>query len=641
MTYQGGKQAYTPGGELGKGGEGTVFTITGSAGLVLKLYNEALTAEKVRKLQLMAAQFDPALEKFAAWPVDTVTDGSGRTVGFVMKKLTGYVPLHMLFSPMDRKRIFPDKGYDFLIHVARNLATAFYTLHAQGIVVGDVNEGNILVNLQGMVAFIDCDSFQLKDGDRYHYCEVGVPRYTPPELLSLPSFDNVVRTGNTDSFSMAVLLFQLLFLGRHPFAGRNVSREDIDEETAIRRRLFAYSPRSTLLQPPVDSLPVSFFPAPLTELFQRAFEQDGARPGPSAWIASLDAFSRTFVPCAKSKAHKYPSAVPACPWCLYKEQRNIIYFIDDELLGQMASFKNIDAFVNGFKVASIQIPRLTVQPSEYYGIAAAPVTRFQRYYKWTHRALLVGPVLGGLYLSLNNGYFFFLGAIVAVVFHNALPFFTGISRENRARRDRLQAASKQLAAATAEYEAPSELRKYHEKGNEVTAMVHRYKHLPTELQQAKLAAEEQLYNQQLHFFLGQFNIRDFKIPNFGAARKQALSDGGIRTAADITQLQNTRLQGFGPAYIQHLMSWQRQMASSFVYQPDQAALRAAQQEIFSRIDQERGTLENRIRNESQHLNYLKGVILSRQQQLVKQIDVIRGEYYQAAADVEAFRRVMR
>lgn len=133
-----------------------------------------------------------------------------------MKKLVAFVPLHMLFSPMDRKKVFPDKGYNFLIHVARNLATAFHQVHQLGIIAGDVNEANVLVSKTGMVALIDCDSFQIKNGNRYHFCEVGIPRYTPPELLERGSFDQVVRTENTDSFSLATLIFQLLFLGRAP-----------------------------------------------------------------------------------------------------------------------------------------------------------------------------------------------------------------------------------------------------------------------------------------------------------------------------------------------------------------------------------------------------------------------------------------
>ena len=159
--YKGQKNNYTVLRELGKGGEGTVYELAGNTSLVLKVYTEPLAEKKARKLGIMAGMYNPRIEEYAAWPVDVVTDNRNIVVGFAMTKLVDYYPLHMLFSPMDRKKIFPDKGYNFLVHVARNLAAAFQSLHSAGLVVGDVNEGNILVNARGMVAFIDCDSFQL------------------------------------------------------------------------------------------------------------------------------------------------------------------------------------------------------------------------------------------------------------------------------------------------------------------------------------------------------------------------------------------------------------------------------------------------------------------------------------------------
>jgi DNA-binding helix-hairpin-helix protein with protein kinase domain len=213
MVWQGQhSEQYIISRELGRGGEGAVYELKSHRDLVLKEYNHPLSTEKIAKLQQMVAMRNASIEAYAAWPTDLVTNDRGAISGFVMRKLNGYLPLHSVFNPMDRKKLFPDKGYNFLIHVARNLATAFHKLHEAGLVVGDVNEGNILVNSNGLVAFIDCDSFQVRGANDYFFCEVGVPRYTPPELLKKSSFHNVVRTTNTDSFSLAILIFQLLFL---------------------------------------------------------------------------------------------------------------------------------------------------------------------------------------------------------------------------------------------------------------------------------------------------------------------------------------------------------------------------------------------------------------------------------------------
>ena len=183
VTYKGNNDNYTALREIGRGGEGQVYELVNKPTLVLKLYSESLSTERIAKLRLMVSLNSSQIDQYTAWPKDIVVNKQGDVCGFVMKKLTKYVPLHNLFSPMDRKRLFPDKGYNFLVHVARNLSVAFHSLHSDGIIVGDVNEGNILVNGQGMITFIDCDSFQVKDGNRFHYCEVGVPRYICPGLL--------------------------------------------------------------------------------------------------------------------------------------------------------------------------------------------------------------------------------------------------------------------------------------------------------------------------------------------------------------------------------------------------------------------------------------------------------------------------
>ena len=137
--YIGTTHNYTTTQEIGKGGEGYVYELANNLSLVMKVYFEELSQAKIQKLQLMVAMANPQIDAYSAWPKDIVKDQHGKYCGFVMRKLSGYVPLHHLFSPMDRKRLFPDKGYNFLFHVSRNLATAFYALHASGLVVGDIN----------------------------------------------------------------------------------------------------------------------------------------------------------------------------------------------------------------------------------------------------------------------------------------------------------------------------------------------------------------------------------------------------------------------------------------------------------------------------------------------------------------------
>ena len=125
--------------ELGRGGEGTVFDIVDQPTLVAKRYYELPHAAKQRKLRLMAKHIDSPLREYAAWPEATLHDETGAVIGFTMQRIEGRLPIHMLYSPAQRRESFPQARFDFLVFVARNIAAAFATLHEHGHVLGDVN----------------------------------------------------------------------------------------------------------------------------------------------------------------------------------------------------------------------------------------------------------------------------------------------------------------------------------------------------------------------------------------------------------------------------------------------------------------------------------------------------------------------
>ncbi len=637
-------EQYITGRELGRGGEGAVYELQQQSGLVLKLYSEALPAEKIDKLRQMVAMRNGAIEAYAAWPTDLVYNDKGNACGFVMKKLTGYVPLHMIFSPMDRKRLFPDKGYNFLVHVARNLATAFYKLHEAGLIAGDVNEGNILISSSGMVAFIDCDSFQVKGSDAYFFCEVGVPRYTPPELLKEGSFENIVRTVNTDSFSLAVLVFQLLFLGRHPFAGKNKLAADFDEETAIRKREFAYSleNKKKKLFPPTDSFPISNLTDDVVALFHRAFEQD-ERPVPADWVSALDALLADMVTCGESRLHSYPGKLAECPWCSFKKNRGILYFLDESYLHANSQLNDIESFVNGFRLEQMQLKKWEHNPTINTAVPN-PVERKYRNYKMFKIAASIAAAvvcLGLYFLQTRNSMLASLAAFLPIVIYKYSPWAVRIRKELKRRIDVQQQMYSRLYAMAAAYDTSADINNYNAGLDKLTKLIHDFRRLPDEAERRKKIMEEQLYNEQLDYFLYHFDIESHAIPLFGAAKKSALINHGIRNAADISKLQTTKVPGIGPKNIQALYSWQRQMASGFVYIPDEGKVAAGMLQVSNDVLKIRRQIEHLIGKEHQALSYLKMNINNRAMVLEKQIADFTGQVNQAAADLEAFRKFAR
>jgi len=639
MTYYGQhNEQYITSREIGRGGEGCVFELASHGDLVLKVYNEPPADNRKRKLRHMVDMRSKDIEAYAAWPVDLVSDAGGTVVGFVMRKLQGYLPLHHVFSPMDRKKMFQDRGYNFLVHVARNVATAFHKLHDAGLVVGDVNEGNILMNKAGMVVFIDCDSFQVHAEGRYFLCEVGVPRYTPPELLKRATFENVIRTANTDNFSLAVLLFQLLFLGRHPFAGRHKGNADIDEETAIRQRQFAYSLTNSKkkLTPPPDTISISDLPEDVVKLFHQAFETE-TRPNAVEWIPALDALLKSMQTCTVSALHTFPAQMAECPWCWFRKHRGIMYFLDDSYLQANMVLGDIEQFVNGFRPEPITLKQLTPEsvpahlPPTPIPVRVVKAAKIRAY-------LSICLGIAGIALLTVSPYSILLAGFLVVYVLRWSVWANRIKAEVVSRNERFQSLQKKLQQVLKEYNAPADMVAYQHGLESLNKLTIQFRRLPEELDRKRKAMEEALYNEQLNDYLRRFEIEDHQIPSIGPAKKKALYNAGIRHAAHIANLPATKVPGIGPAMEQILMSWRRQMSADFVYIPDQLSLNAGMQKVNEEMAQLRLKLESAIRREYQHLNFLKANIRTRAELLEHQFLNVTAQMKQAQTDVQAIRK---
>ena len=255
----------------------------------------------------------------AGWMVHA--ERNGPVVGVLLPRVDVRRPVQNLYSPAHRRVNFPDKDWSFLLHVAVNCAAAFDSIHGKSHVIGDVNQGNLLVSAQGTVFFIDCDSFQISCDDRLFPCEVGVAHFSPPELQG-KSLRGVHRTPNHDNFGLAVLLFHLLFLGRHPYAGRYAGlRRHADRagDPGVPLRLWPQGPRSCRWLRRRARWPSSRSAPSLAALFEHAFsrgsERPGARPSAKQWYDALKALQAKLRDCPADEGHRYVGMLKACPWC--------------------------------------------------------------------------------------------------------------------------------------------------------------------------------------------------------------------------------------------------------------------------------------------------------------------------------------
>ena len=313
---------------IGRGGEGEVFAVADRDDLAAKLYRPEIAAEREPKIAAMVAADLGDAMRLVAFPLAELRSHDGGFAGFLMPRVGAAEPIHELYAPGARKRSFPEADYRFLVRAALNAARAVAAAHRAGCVIGDVNHSGFLIDNDALVALIDADSFQFEHGETRHLCRVGVPEYTPPELQGR-SLADAARTPDHDAFGLAVLLFQLLFLGRHPFAGVSRGEDDIPVEEAIANHDFAYARRRrTRLKAPPGALRLDEIPPETAALFERAFAPDAAGPRPTAeeWVQALERFEAALVQCPASPRHHHASGGAGCPWCRLEKKRKTRLF---------------------------------------------------------------------------------------------------------------------------------------------------------------------------------------------------------------------------------------------------------------------------------------------------------------------------
>ncbi|QCE34346.1 hypothetical protein FAI40_02775 [Acetobacteraceae bacterium] len=327
------------GAKLGSGGEGDVYEIKNDPKVAVKIYKKDKAESRASKIRFMIQQrLAEKAGKMVAFPQAIITDSKGDFCGFSMQKVLGYFPVHELYSPKSRRLKFPQQDYRFLVHTTQNIIRAIANVHRAGCVIGDINHSGILISKEGLAVLIDTDSFQINDGRKIYNCQVGVEEYTAPELQG-HSLTKTLRTENHDCFALAILIFYLLGMGRHPFAGTDPDDPNKELGHQIRDYQFSYSlQHSVTNHPPKASVLLKDFPIEIRRYFEQAF---GARKGgyfrkktllpfqrPTAlqWVEALGEMQRTLKQCRSNPQHYYPEASHSCPWCRIRKETGVDYF---------------------------------------------------------------------------------------------------------------------------------------------------------------------------------------------------------------------------------------------------------------------------------------------------------------------------
>jgi DNA-binding helix-hairpin-helix protein with protein kinase domain len=643
-------------GQLASGGEGTVHPLVGDESLLAKLYIRPPSQQTVEKLTWMVRTASPALRRFAAWPSEILLDKpGGRVLGFLMPRFGEHQPIHHLYNPAQRLKYFPRADWSFLIAAARNCAAAFEEVHAVGCLVGDINQSNVLVSNRATIGLIDCDSFQVQADGRLFLCEVGVPHYTPPELQRR-NFTGLARTPNHDRFGLAVLLFQLLFMGRHPYAGRYLGSGDPPFEQFIQEFRFAYGPQASALrmeQPPY-TLALDNVSAAVAKLFRSAFERGsqaaGARPTATQWLRALDEFRGALKPCSNDPGHKLGAQETACPWCAFVAQGGPNYFRGVSVVAVVFRF---DATRLRGLMERIRNSAATVAYSRSRSMPGTRIVPRALPAGLEHSGRLSG-VLGvvasvALILLLLS---FFLGKTLALF---GAPIFVVFGawfvvhlvtspryREYRARVRAERNTERALRIREGRWQRflADQRTKNTRIRKELDQALDQCRHLENRFRGDEQNLNKNRQAMQLEQHLRNCFISDADIPGIGPTREQTLISFGVETAFDTEPAAIDKIKGFGKVLTGNLMAWKKKMIKEFRFDPQSRVPEAALRTLALKYQHLQDSLFSQLERGAYELEKMTQAVEMERNASDPELRRLAAEWAQAKADVQvlAWRR---
>lgn len=615
--------------QIASGGEGIVYSLTGDNNRVAKLYHKAPSRQTIDKLKVMVSLANPRLLTLAAWPIEILLqEKTLNVVGFIMPRITDCQPIQHLYNPIQRLKHFPRANWSFQVRAAKNLAAVFEEIHKIGCLVGDVNQSNALVTGNALVRVIDCDSFQVTSGSNRYLCEVGVPHYTPPELQG-KSFRGLVRTTNHDRFGLAVLIYQLLFVGRHPYAGIYKGVGDPSFEQLIAEFRFAQGPKAHTwgMEPSPFTPTFSDIPSEIGTLFQRSFEKgsdSGARPQPAEWVSAIGKMEAEITECQVDAGHKYWKGVKQCLWCRFADKGGPEYYFgvsntSTTFAVDEAKLQEVIARLNRCQLHDFPIDANVYQPSTNYEPSIPP--RLENY-KDFEQVLFIVLIICTLIIPIGLVHPAFLligllGDLVFGIWLLVLRFMSPWHKEKRYRHTMMKVSQTRVREIEHKWQAEinSYRRSFQTRADAIRHKAADCRLLAMEYQNAiqKIVANAELVARERHLRL--YSIADAEISQFGQGRKRILASYLIYNAADITpeKLSSLRGSGIGEVLQGILIDWKESVLKQFKFNPSKCISPAEQSALNVKFKSKQKSMVSEL---LQHLNQLEDLSPSTRSKLV-------------------------
>ena len=231
--------------KIGEGGQGIVYKVEFAGNIyALKWYKKNKIKDVLKfRLNLEKNILDGTASKNFLWPLYITKGFQYDSFGYIMNlKPKEYSDFKDI---LNAKVTF--SSLDAIINATLNIVKSFRDLHRAGKSYQDLNDGGFFINTKtGDILICDCDNVA-PYGENVGIA--GKPGYMAPEVVCSHSYPNI----QTDKFSLAVILFKLLFRG-DPLEGEKVVKSVCLTEEAEKRHyglepVFVYDPQNSTNRP--------------------------------------------------------------------------------------------------------------------------------------------------------------------------------------------------------------------------------------------------------------------------------------------------------------------------------------------------------------------------------------------------------
>lgn len=586
---------------ISQSGNDAVYQVPGDSRLAAKVYHGGTSRPLTSKLNSLVQVESQELRRFASWPTSLLyPKGSDDPIGFLMPLPSSRNGIHTLYSPKARSLHFKAADWKFLIRAALNTASAFNAVHKAGCIIGDINPASILVGQDASIRLTDCDTFQIGFDSSVSAGGKTLDTLTPPELQGKP-FGALVRGVNHDNFSLAVLIFQVLFMGRHPFAGRYAGG-DMPISRAIAEFRFAYGTRRSAhaMEQPPGTPALSIVGPEIAALFERAFGKSavkGGRPTPREWMSALTRLEHEVIPCAADASHWHQMG-SSCPWCRVKAGGGSAsrFHAEDpyQLVGRPgpgfeAMWKEVESLEAPSEAPSIALidsspseTALAIRRKENYGHVAAFVIA----------TTLIGVGVLSKIEAVHPLWFVAAGVAAFFIMH---AFFNTASDEAALRR-RLDRAQVRWEAAEAEWVLRTGSEEFARQRSHLESLRQRWEQLPALARRKHEELKQNHWALQRRRYLDRYLIADARLHALTEELRAFLASYGIETAADIDIARFNAVPGMPGRALDSLMAWRTSIEQDFLFNPnlptDPADLARVERELLAERHQLEGQLQN-------------------------------------------------